>query len=255
MSNVVKHSFVSAKSDGADATKVQPSNWNAEHAFAGGSNGQVLVRDSGQSDGANWSGAPAVSGANLTALPATLPAASAANLTSIPAANVTGNLPNAQQMVGGTGSATPRLEGVLTTAVTSVGTDANTTEKDLWTYTLPANTLSADGRGVKITAWGSAAANANTKTWKVYFGSTVVSVRSGAFNNVHLFSMAVVLRTGSATQTSGGSVIVGVGTAFGVDRTAPTSDTTAAITIKVTGQNGTASANDIVFYGATVELI
>ena len=36
---------------------------------------------------------PAISGASLTALPATLPASSAANLTNIPAANITGTLP------------------------------------------------------------------------------------------------------------------------------------------------------------------
>ena len=29
----ITHAFVSAKSDGADATKVQPSNWNAEHVI------------------------------------------------------------------------------------------------------------------------------------------------------------------------------------------------------------------------------
>lgn len=54
MSNVVKHNFTSAKSDGADVTKVQPSNWNAEHNFAGGATGSLLAYDNGQSDKANW---------------------------------------------------------------------------------------------------------------------------------------------------------------------------------------------------------
>lgn len=31
MSVSIKHNFVSTKSDGSDATKVRPSNWNAEH--------------------------------------------------------------------------------------------------------------------------------------------------------------------------------------------------------------------------------
>lgn len=55
MSNVVKHGFQSALPDGPADGRVQPSHWNAEHAFAGGADGALLVRDSTQSDGANWS--------------------------------------------------------------------------------------------------------------------------------------------------------------------------------------------------------
>lgn len=54
MSDVVKHLFQSEQLDGSEATLVQPSNWNEEHVFAGGSDGQALSRDSGQSDGAAW---------------------------------------------------------------------------------------------------------------------------------------------------------------------------------------------------------
>jgi hypothetical protein len=45
MANVLKHRFVSVKADGADATQVQPSNWNDGHAFSGGAAGDVLTRD------------------------------------------------------------------------------------------------------------------------------------------------------------------------------------------------------------------
>src|SRR6266851_5333843 len=51
---VVVHKFVSGKADGADGTLVQPSKWNQDHNFGGGSDGQLLVRDSTQVDGANW---------------------------------------------------------------------------------------------------------------------------------------------------------------------------------------------------------
>lgn len=55
MSNVLIHGFVSVKSDGADAAKTQPSHWNAGHKFTGGSNGQVLIRDTGDATyGAGW---------------------------------------------------------------------------------------------------------------------------------------------------------------------------------------------------------
>ncbi len=56
MAQIVTHPFVSAKSDGSDATKVQPSNWNAAHAFLGGVNGNLLIRDTGDPTyGAAWS--------------------------------------------------------------------------------------------------------------------------------------------------------------------------------------------------------
>lgn len=55
MANTVKHTFQSTIADGPSDGRVQPSHWNAEHTFAGGTNGAVLVRDSAQTDGAIWS--------------------------------------------------------------------------------------------------------------------------------------------------------------------------------------------------------
>src|SRR5581483_5848271 len=43
MSLTLVHAFVSAKSDGSDATLVQPSNWNAAHKLAGATTGDILV--------------------------------------------------------------------------------------------------------------------------------------------------------------------------------------------------------------------
>jgi len=59
---VVTHKFVSGKADGPDPTLVQPSKWNQDHNFGAGVDGQVLVRDSAQVDGANWLDLPSVSG-------------------------------------------------------------------------------------------------------------------------------------------------------------------------------------------------
>src|SRR2546421_7764397 len=51
MSNTIKHSFTSAKADDVDSTLIQPSHWNSEHTFAGGSaNGDALVWASANSD-------------------------------------------------------------------------------------------------------------------------------------------------------------------------------------------------------------
>lgn len=49
MATSVTHAFVSAVADGADATLVRPSNWNAAHTFANQSANQVLA---GPSSGA-----------------------------------------------------------------------------------------------------------------------------------------------------------------------------------------------------------
>ena len=51
---VVAHSKVSTKSDGADSTQVQPSDWNDAHPLSGGALGDVMIRDTGAADGATW---------------------------------------------------------------------------------------------------------------------------------------------------------------------------------------------------------
>src|SRR5882724_9007702 len=48
------HKFVSAKADGGDATLVRPTNWNNDHNFSGGADGQQLVFDSTQADKGSW---------------------------------------------------------------------------------------------------------------------------------------------------------------------------------------------------------
>jgi len=159
------------------------------------------------------------------------------------------------QLQAGGSVSTARPSGVLTTNTTSAGTIADTNETDLWTYSLPASTLDTNGRGVRITVFGTAAANANLKTVKVYFGATAVSSLGTAMNGGGWAVTATVIRVGATTQISG-SLGLGVnGTSISSQSTAPAETLANAITIKMTGQNGTASANDIVFKGATVELL
>jgi len=69
----IKHAFVSAKSDGADNTVVQPSDWNADHV-GDGTDGVQYVVDSGGSDsfdGLTWGTAKATIQAAVDALPTT----------------------------------------------------------------------------------------------------------------------------------------------------------------------------------------
>ena len=68
--------------------------------------------------------------------------------------------------------------GKLASAYADVGTPASTVETTLFTTTLAASQLAADGESVRMTAYGETAANANTKTLKVYLASSVIAQNS-----------------------------------------------------------------------------
>lgn len=152
----------------------------------------------------------------------------------------------------GTGTGAPVMIGTLSVNTTAVGNVGAGTD-DLMTYSLPANSLSANNKGVRITVWGTGAANANIKTVALMFGAT--SLASG---NVNLGSSATVwryvaevLRTGSNAQlyasliTLSGAIIPYQGTAAETD--------SGAVTIKCTG--AATADNDIVQKGMIVEFI
>lgn len=136
---------------------------------------------------------------------------------------------------------------------TGVGNGADTTEDTLKTFSLPANAFDVANRGVQITAFGKYANNTNTKAVKVYFGATAVSV--GTDNNTNWWAEVYVYKTASNAQ-----IICGLtqhGTTVGAPSIANGSETdTAAITIKVTGQDSTsATANAIVLNGLFIEFL
>ena len=124
------------------------------------------------------------------------------------------------------------------------------------TYAIPANTLKA-GQKVRLTAWGTTAANANTKTVRLWFGANSVVDHSGTWNATpwKITADIFVLTTGgAATQEYNGVAwptalvqTVRQGTASNADNV--------SVTVKATGQNGTASAGDIVCQGFTGEII
>lgn len=141
--------------------------------------------------------------------------------------------------------------------ITPVGTGADTTEDTLMTYTLPAGLLSANGKGVRITAWGTGINTANATTVRAYFGSFMEAVVLTASQANTWRASIDVLRVNSAAQTC----CVG----FGVGGTAQSSvtdvvsldeDLTASVVIKFTGQRATSSvADSIIQEGMLVELI
>jgi hypothetical protein len=48
------HPFISLKADGADSTRVRPTNWNANHLYAGGAEGDVPAFDATAATKATW---------------------------------------------------------------------------------------------------------------------------------------------------------------------------------------------------------
>jgi hypothetical protein len=143
--------------------------------------------------------------------------------------------------------------GVLHVNTTSVGTDANTTEKDLMTYTIGAAKLSA-GKVVRLTAYLANAATATTKTGRLYFGGTTITAYSASTNGTKVRLVAEVFVTGAAAQKFAGNSFFGA--AVGETRSGTiAADTTAGIIVKVTGQNGTANLNDIVCEAFLVEIL
>jgi len=168
---------------------------------------------------------------------------------------ISGGLVNLQTFLFGAATAT--VGGTLTTSAASTCTIANTNETDLWTYTLPAGSVDADGRGLRVTVWGTTAATANVKTIKFYMnGSQVSQSLSGAANGQRWRFQFMLLRTASTTATYYSiESLTGVADSFQVDQTAVTYAWTSAQIIKMTGQNGTAAANDVCAKGAVVETI
>lgn len=144
---------------------------------------------------------------------------------------------------------------LITYSTTAAATAANTTETDLWSFSLPASTLVENGQAVRVIVHGATAANANTKTLRLYFGSTLVGSMSGAANNNTWSFQADVIRTGATTQQANVLGFLGTITASANAFTTPAETLSGAITIKVTGQNGTAAASDITFNAATVEFL
>ncbi|HEX8089375.1 MAG TPA: hypothetical protein VF762_11010 [Blastocatellia bacterium] len=164
-------------------------------------------------------------------------------------------LPTRQQLA--VGALAGVLGSVLLVSYAAAQTDADTSEKTLWGFNLPAGVLDADGRVLRVTAFGDFAANANTKSVKLKLDTATLASASAAVNGEGWELQFTLVRVSEAGNPSGrvqrrgfmGSSLI---------RTASTTtaaDWTLAHAISVTGQNGAASAGDILFRGAIVEAL
>lgn len=149
---------------------------------------------------------------------------------------------------GGSGSLGPC--GTADVDTTSAATSANTTETDLITFALPSSAFNTSGDVIHVRAWGNTGANTNAKTVRLYFGAVVIAsndITTSPNNNDWVLEGEIV-RTGTDTQEMWGGGHVG-STAQTYSHSTGTENDGAAITLKVTGQNGVATANDITGQG------
>jgi hypothetical protein len=147
--------------------------------------------------------------------------------------------------------------------VSSSGANVGTSETDMATYTMPGGTLST-GKVLRITAFGTTAANANTKTVRLRFGGTEIGrpMNANAANNASWsVTNSYVIATGAATQNAWVRTSQNTTNALGTNENAnnlfnssPTETLSGSIVIKVTGQSNTAS-NDVLLKGFIVELL
>lgn len=145
-----------------------------------------------------------------------------------------------------------------------VGTDANTNEKVLKTLTIPADMLNVDGKAIKFRYWGFFGATANVKTLRVRLGPTtltgtvIVAPTAAIYNGLEWEIIGTIFRgTTDAQRCAARTFIDGAPTAntVQVGRVAAANDDAADMLLEMTGQNGTAAANDIVCAGHHVEYV
>lgn len=124
--------------------------------------------------------------------------------------------------------------------------NVTTGETTLMTKAMPAGDLKVQYDGYFIRAGGSFAATVNTKEVRLYYGATVIGDTGAVIlNNGRWWVEARVFRNAATTQVaiSDGSTTLAALASFS-SRTTPAETLANAITIKVTGQSGSAS-NDI----------
>lgn len=213
----LKHTFQSAKTDSADATIVQPSNWNQEHVLTAAA-GKVLGRDT--------SGAGNVQELPISVTPAgdvTIPNNFAVTGTTALTGSLT--LTNALTVPnGGTGATTLTANSVLigngTSAVTAVAPSTNgnllTSNGTTWVSSpAPSNNPSiqaiasgslSDGSTVVVNADGTVSVVAGPTGNAVVFQSSNTSTTSAVYDAT---AQKVVIAYADVGNGSRGTAVVG----------------------------------------------
>jgi hypothetical protein len=167
-----------------------------------------------------------------------------------------GTLANAQVPDNEIALAKVQSTGLLASAYADVLTTAVTTEETAFSYTLPAGTLAADGKALKMVVAGSTAANATTKTIRVKIGSTTILTNTvvTAPNDDKWYAELTIVRASATASVVAGDIVFD-NSHDGVQVSKPAVTWANANTITVTLQNGTANAGDITMSLVAIELL
>ncbi|WP_354686684.1 hypothetical protein [Cupriavidus necator] len=144
--------------------------------------------------------------------------------------------------------------GVLAQSAAPVSVTGTTTETTLATIAIPAGAMGPNGALRITTAWSAQASNANTKTVRHRIGSTQIGSSTGLANNLNTITAQQWSNRNSQTSQIARDVIAVPFGANGGALLATAIDTTAAQTLTLTAQLGTAS-DTITLEAYTVEIL
>lgn len=154
----------------------------------------------------------------------------------------------------GTGSQEYHPSGRVASETTNVAT-SGTTNETLATYAIPTDSLNANGKAVRITAWGQGAANANNKVLTLVVDSNVGGITISGSSEIVMLE-AVVMRTGASAgdvflrwTTNGAST-----DQWYIASITPTWDSASAINVNFNALTASASG-DFTFHGWLIEYL
>lgn len=146
-----------------------------------------------------------------------------------------------------------RGTGLLYSTGTPVSGVAGTGEQVLATYTIPASTLVA-GRIIRIRASFTSGSNGNNKTFKCYFGASVITSGTLTDNGTNGSCEVNVFYTSSAATQEVYANMIHATTNITTYVAAGTDNAAATIVAKISGQGGT-SGVDVTMNTFSVELL
>ena len=139
--------------------------------------------------------------------------------------------------------------------------NVGSSESDLMTYTLPANTLDANGKAVRLTMWGLNKNDAHNKLIRVYFDDPVLTTEDIPMQNMMWTVSITVVRTDATHIRGTGFFFSAPGSGSGVVASSSyvtiiidsVFDPTAGIVIKMTAD--ATENDDVVQHGMIVEVV
>lgn len=132
----------------------------------------------------------------------------------------------------GPGNGWVAMDGRIDQDLNSSSSTGSASEETLRTVVIPTHVLNENGKGVRIRAWGTVAANANTKTLRLYFGNNLLVTNdiTTAPNGVDWLLEATVYRVTSTTHRAVGEAMIG-STGQSITTTFPSANTTTGIPV------------------------